>query len=123
MATIRRFEDLRAWQKARELTKAIYKISSQGEFARDFTLRDQVRRAAGSIMHNIAEGFDSGYDNEFVRFLRLARRSATEVQSELYIALDMNYIDNPTFERLYREANDCKKDINAFITYLTKSAR
>ena len=122
MATIRRFEDLRAWQKARELAKDVYKTSDQGAFSRDFTLKNQIRDAAGSVMHNIAEGFDSGYDNEFIRFLRIVRRSATEVQSELYIALDMNYIDNSTFNRIYEKAENCKKDINAFITYLSNAS-
>jgi four helix bundle protein len=123
MTTIRRFEDLRAWKKARELTKDVYRISSQGAFAKDFTLKIQIRDAAVGVMHNIAEGFDSGYDSEFIRFLRIARRSATEVQSELYIALDMNYIDHAAFERIYLKADECKKDINAFITYLNKSAK
>ena len=123
MPTIRRFEDLRAWQKARDLTKDVYEISSRGHFARDFTLRDQIRRAAGSVMHNIAEGFDSGYDNEFIRFLRIARRSATEVQSELYIALDMNYIDQTVFDRIYNQATECKKNINSFISYLNRSSQ
>jgi four helix bundle protein len=121
MATIRRFEDLRAWQKARALTKDVYKVSGQGAFNHDFSLKNQIRDASGSIMHNIAEGFDSGYDNEFIRFLRIARRSATEVQSELYIAMDMNYIDQNSFKHIYTQLDDCKKSINAFITYL-KSA-
>ncbi len=81
MATIRRFEDLECWQKARRLANAIYDFAEQSNFARDFQLRDQIRGAAGSVMHNIAEGFDAGTNPEFIRFLKLARRSASEVQS------------------------------------------
>ena len=82
MATIQRFEDLQSWQKARQLANAVYELTNQSGFAKDFRLRDQIRDAAGSVMHNIAEGFDSGTDPEFIRFLKIARRSASEVQSE-----------------------------------------
>ncbi len=85
MTTIRRFEDLEGWQKARKLANAIYDLTEQPRFAKDLKLRDQIRDAAGSVMHNIAEGFDAGYNPEFIRFLKLARRSASEVQSELVI--------------------------------------
>ena len=88
MATIRRFEDLKSWQKARQLANAIYDLTEQPRFAKDYKLRDQIRGAGGSVMHNIAEGFDSGTNPEFIRFLKLARRSASETQSELYLALD-----------------------------------
>ena len=80
---IQRFEDTRAWQEARTLTNMVYDASDEGPFATDFGLRDQIRRAAGSTMHNISEGFDAGSDAEFVRFLKYARRSASEVQSQL----------------------------------------
>ena len=79
MATIQRFEDLQSWQKARQLVNAVYDLTDQPGFAKDFKLRDQIRDAAGSVMHNIAEGFDSGTDPEFIRFLKIARRSASEV--------------------------------------------
>ncbi len=79
---IQRFEDIQVWQRARELVREVYAISGRGAFARDTGLRDQIRRAAGSVMHNIAEGFDVGSDAEFIRFLGYARRSATEVQSQ-----------------------------------------
>ncbi len=118
MAKIERFEDIRAWQEARALARMVYEISGQGGFARDFGLRDQIREAAGSVMHNIAEGFDAGSDSEFVRFLRYARRSATEVQSELYIALDQNYITHERFTQVYDQATRVKKLINGFIGYL-----
>jgi four helix bundle protein len=90
MSKIQRFEDLQSWQKARELSNRVYDITENGDFAHDFELRGQIRRAAGSVMHNIAEGFDAGSDAEFIRFLRIARRSASEVQSQLDLALDRN---------------------------------
>ena len=81
MAKIERFEDLQSWQKARLLTNLVYDLTSHTEFAKDFRLRDQIRDAAGSVMHNIAEGFDSGSNPEFIRFMKMARRSGSEVQS------------------------------------------
>jgi len=118
---VERFEDIRAWQAARDLTKEIYRLTNSGKFARDFKLRDQIRDASGSIMHNIAEGFDSSSDGEFARFLTLSRRSASEVQSELYIALDQNYISQEEFDIRKEQAESVKKQINAFITYLLQS--
>ena len=120
---IARFEDVKAWQEARTLTGMVYDASDDGPFARDFGLRDQIRRAAGSTMHNVAEGFDAGSDPEFVRFLKYARRSASEVQSQLYIALDRQYITQAQFQRIYDQATTVKKLINAFIGYLNKSPR
>ncbi len=89
---IRRFEDIEAWQLARELTRKVYALTKKPAFSRDFGLRDQIRKAAGSSMHNIAEGFDAESNSEFVRFLRYAKRSCSEVQSELYVAYDEAYI-------------------------------
>ena len=103
--TISRFEDIAAWQDARELTKNVYQCTSRMSFSRDFGLRDQIQRAAGSVMHNIAEGFDSGSDVEFVRFLRYAQRSCTEVQSELYVALDQKYISDQQFQAHFDQAS------------------
>ena len=85
MARVERFEDLKGWQKARQLANVIYDLTGNKTFARNFRLRDQIQSAAGSVMHNIAEGFDSGSDPEFIRFLKMARRSASETQSELYL--------------------------------------
>ncbi|MGQ9627965.1 MAG: four helix bundle protein [Anaerolineae bacterium] len=118
---IERFEDVKAWQEARLLTNMVYEVSDSGSFAKDFGLRDQIRRAAGSTMHNIAEGFDTGSDTEFIRFLKYARRSASEVQSQLYIALDQRYITQEQFRRIYDQATSVKRLINAFIGYLRKS--
>jgi four helix bundle protein len=92
MAKIERFEDLQSWQKGRQLTNMIYDLTEHPKFSKDFRLRDQIQDAAGSVMHNIAEGFDSGSNPEFIRFLKISRRSASEVQSELYLALDRKYI-------------------------------
>jgi four helix bundle protein len=121
MPTIKRFEDIQAWQTARELTNLVYEISSKGEFAKDFGLRDQIRRAASSVMSNIAEGFDAGFDSEFVRFLGYTRRSASETQSQLYTALDRNYISRDQFQNIYEKATSAKRLINALIAYLQKS--
>ena len=92
---IERFEDIEAWQLARELARKVYGLTKKTNFAGDFGLKGQIQDAAGSSMHNIAEGFDSETNPEFVRFLRYAKRSCTEVQSELYVALDQQYIIPP----------------------------
>jgi four helix bundle protein len=118
---IERFEDVKAWQVARDLTKLVYEVTSSGAFARDFRLKDQIRDAAGSVMHNIAEGFDAGSDAEFIRFLRYSRRSASEVQSQLYIALDQTYINTDQFRLIYDKATEVKKLVNGFIGYLRRS--
>ena len=89
---IERFEDIKAWQLARELTSQAYRMTKKTRFARDYELKGQIQSAAGSSMHNIAEGFDSETNAEFIRFLRYAKRSCSEVQSELYVALDHEYI-------------------------------
>ena len=88
MSGIERFEDIEGWQLARELTRRVYALTHEVEFSRDFGLKDQIQRAAGSALHNIAEGFDGGSNAEFARFLRYAQRSCTEVKSQLYVALD-----------------------------------
>lgn len=115
---IRRFEDIEGWQMARELTKSIYAITKQPLFAKDWELRNQIQSASGSVMHNIAEGFDAGSNPEFIRFLGYSQRSCTEVQSELYIALDQNYITKLEFNTLYEQADKTKKKIGGFIKYL-----
>jgi len=120
---IERFEDIQAWQAARELTRLIYALSQKAPFSHDFALRDQIRRAASSIMANIAEGYDSDTDAEFCRFLGYARRSATEVQSHCYTALDQEYITASEFEQVYNKAKDTKGLIGGFIRYLRLSPR
>ena len=121
MAKIERFEDIEAWQRARELAKQIYKISNDGPFARDFGLRDQIRRAAVSIMSNIAEGFERGSNKEFIQFLYIAKGSGGEVRAQLYVALDQGYIDRKNFTSLNRDAAEISRMISGFITYLSRS--
>ncbi len=120
MSTIKNFEELKAWQRARELAGYVYKLTRKELFSRDYGLRDQIQRAASSVMHNIAEGFESGSDPEFVRFLKMARRSAGEVQSQLYLALDITYITEEERQRAYALATEVKRLINAMMTYLRK---
>lgn len=103
---IERFEDLIAWQKARQLAAEIYRISAQSDFSRDFSLRDQIRRAAVSAMSNIAEGFDRGSRSEFHQFLVIAKASCAEVRSQLYVAQDVGYIDQKTFEIVSDSTNE-----------------
>jgi four helix bundle protein len=115
---IKRFEDIEAWQLARELTRKVYGLTKKDKFARDFGFRRQIQDAAGSSMHNIAEGFDSETNNEFVRFLRYAKRSCTEVQSELYMAVDQQYITKAEFNDIYDHAGRTRATIRGFIKYL-----
>ena len=103
---IARFEDLIAWQKARELTREIYRISRQGAFAKDFGLSGQIQRAAVSIMSNIAEGFERGGRGEFHQFLSTAKASCAEVRSQLYIALDNSYLDQAKFDELLAQSEE-----------------
>jgi four helix bundle protein len=121
MAKINRFEDLQSWQKARELANYIYDLTENPKFSKDFRLRDQIQGAAGSVMHNIAEGFDSGTNPDFIRFLKMSRRSASEVQSELYLALDRKYITDENLNTAYSLATESKRLINGMIAYLRKS--
>lgn len=106
MAKIERFEDLIAWQKARELTRAIYDVTRQGGFAKDYGLNGQIQRASVSIMSNIAEGFERGGRGEFHQFLSTAKASCAEVRSQLYVALDVGYLDKATFDRLMQQAEE-----------------
>jgi four helix bundle protein len=103
---IERFEDFVAWQKARVLTKVVYKISGSGDFYRDIGLRDQMRRASVSMMANIAEGFERGRPAEFHQFLSMAKSSCAELRSHLYVALDAGYIDVEVFETTLRQAEE-----------------
>lgn len=121
MSAFQRFEDIEAWQKARDLTKAIYALSNDGQFARDFGLRDQIRRASVSIMSNIAEGFGRGGNKEFMQFLSTAKGSAAEVQAQLYVALDANHINNDQFHSLYALAQSTGNMIGGLMRYLAKS--
>lgn len=118
---IERFEEINAWQEARKLTNMVYEVTKHQNFAKDFGLRDQVRRAAVSIMSNIAEGYESQSKDDFVRFLYYAKRSAGEVRSELYVARDQKYLDVKEYESLLAQAEICVKMISKFISYLKQS--
>ena len=115
---IERFEDIEAWQLARELARKVYALTKNTKFAKDFGLKGQIQDAAGSSMHNIAEGFDSETNPEFVRFLRYAKRSCTEVQSELYVAMVQQYITDAKFQDVYDHAGRTRAAIRGFIKYL-----
>ena len=117
---IEKFEDIEAWKLARELTRNIYRSTKKPGFAKDFGLKNQIQEAAGSSMHNIAEGFDSETNPEFIRFLRYAKRSCTGVQSELYVALDEKYISADEFKVAYELAGRTRAAIRGFINYLVK---
>lgn len=110
--TVARFEDLIAWQKARAFNRSIYNVTRDGAFSRDFGLRDQIRRAAVSVMSNIAEGFDRGGKREFHQFLVIARASCAEVRSQLYVALDAGYLSRNQFETLHRQAEEVGRIVN-----------
>ena len=118
MSTAKRFEDLDVWQKARDLTNSIYKLSSTGNFSRDFGLRDQMRRAAVSIMSNIAEEFESQTQVMFIQFLGRAKGSAGVVRAQLYIAKDQDYISSEDFGSAFALAETCSKQLARFIHYL-----
>src|SRR4030065_881965 len=115
---IEKFEELDSWKKARELADAVYDLTDQKGFRRDLQLCGQMRDASGSVMHNIAEGFDAGSDAEFIRFLKISRRSASEVQSQLYLALDRKYITTNQLQMAYDKAVEVKKLNNGLIAYL-----
>ncbi|MEW6181618.1 MAG: four helix bundle protein [Bacillota bacterium] len=113
-------EDLEAWKKARELARIIYQITSAGEFSHDFSLRDQIRRAAISVMSNIAEGFECKGDKEFRHFLSIAKGSAAEVKAQIYIAKDAELISETQFADLYELTSEVGRLTSGMIKYLTK---
>jgi four helix bundle protein len=121
MGKIEQFEDIEAWKKAREFTRDIYQITGTNEFARDFGLRDQLRRAAISVMSNIAEGFERDGNKEFQQFLYLAKGSCGEIRAQLYIALDQGYIAHDDFVKLATKALEINRMLAGFITYLQRS--
>ena len=125
---IERFEDIEAWQLApvcrrtgrRELTRKVYHLTEKPGFVRDYGLKKQIQDAAGSSMHNIAEGFDSETNAEFIRFLRYSKRSCTEVQSEFYVAVDEGYISPGEFKDVYGQARRTHAAVRGFINYRKK---
>jgi len=122
MATIERFEDIEAWRDTRALVKRVYELTGDGVFARDFVLRDQIRRAAMSIMSNVAEGLERGSPKDFVRFLYMAKGSAGEVRSQLYAAADLRYVSEERSMELRTIVESISRRIAAFIRYLTPDA-
>jgi len=121
MATIKKFEDIEAWQKGRQLKLEVYRFSKRGDFIKDFALREQIRRAAISVTANIAEGFERDGNREFIQFLSNSKGSCGEVQDHLYTALDEQYITKDEFERLYAQAAQVGGLIGEFMNYLKRS--
>ena len=121
MSKIQRFEDLEAWKISREITKEIYRICKNDPFKRDFGLCNQICRASVSIMSNIAEGFERDGDKEFINFLSIAKGSVGEVRSQLYVALDQNYISESEFKIIYEKAVENSRIISGLINYLKNS--
>jgi four helix bundle protein len=119
---ITRFEDIESWKRARGFANDIYRTTATGKFARDFALRDQIRRAVISVLSNIAEGFERGGDNEFLQFLSVAKGSCGEARAQLYVALDQSYITPSEFEFLSISANEVSQLIAGLMKYLRKSS-
>jgi len=120
---IERFEDLIAWQKARELTRVIYQVSQRGAFAKDFGLSAQIQRAAVSIMANIAEGFERGGRGEFHQFLSTAKASCAEVRSQLYVAFDVGYLGQAEFEQLLAQAEEVARIVGGLRVAVQKQRK
>ena len=123
MGKFNSFEEINSWQKARHFNKRVYEITDNQNFKRDFDLARQIRRASISISSNIAEGFERNTDKEFIHFLYIAKASAGEVRSQLYLASDLNYIEKVEFEELFKNVSDISKLISGFIKYLNDSQK
>jgi four helix bundle protein len=120
MATIKRFEDLEAWKKARELNRKVYRMTREGPLAKDYGLCDQLRRASVSVMSNIGEGFERDGTKEFIQFLSVAKGSTGEIRAQLYAALDAPYIDQDTFDEMYASAAEVGRIIAGLMDYLQR---
>lgn len=121
MATIQKFEDFEIWQKARLLSQKVYPLTFKEPIASDFRLKDQMRGSCGSIMDNIAEGFERGSKNEFTNSLTIAKGETGELKSQLYRSLDNKYITEGIFRELYSLADELTRMLTGFINYLNKS--
>ncbi|MCX6825061.1 MAG: four helix bundle protein [candidate division SR1 bacterium] len=120
---ITQFEDMEIWKNAIELSMIIYKTTNQGEFKKDFGLRDQIRRAANSVSSNIVEGFERQNNNEFIRFLKIAKGSCGEVRNQTYIALNAGHVNESNFEILRNSSLALSKQISGFIKYLENNRK
>ena len=121
MAKIHKFEDIVGWQKARDLCKYVYSLTKHSSFSHDFGLRDQIQRAAVSVMSNIAEGFESQNNKTFIRYLYIAKGSCAEVRTQTYVALDQGYICHEEFAKLQQLSNETSSLIGGFINYLSQN--
>lgn len=120
MGTFQSFDEIDVWRKARELTRLIYRVTSCGSFERDFGLKDQIRRASVSIMSNIAEGSERGGTREFLQFLSMAKGSAGETRSLLYVAFDQKYFEESLFLEMSNRALEISRMISGLMSYLRK---
>ena len=120
---ITRFENLDCWQNARDVANRVYRACNANEFKREYNLIGQIKGAAASIMANIAEGFSRRGNKEFIQFLFVAKSSAAELQSHLYIALDQEYINRQQFDELYEEIDKVQRQISNFIKYLNSTLK
>ena len=121
MAKIEKFEDIEAWKLAREITRLIYQVSSEGNFSKDFALVNQIRRASISILSNIAEGFERSGNKEFLQFLAIAKGSCGEVRAQLYVAFDQKYIDKTKFREIAEKLSETSRLIAGLMKYLQQS--
>ncbi|HKI44958.1 MAG TPA: four helix bundle protein [Balneolales bacterium] len=122
MATIKRFEDLEVWQMARDISKAVYDLYAQNDpFSKDYKLKDQINGSSGSVMDNIAEGFERGGNKEFINFLSIAKGSLGEVKSQLYRAYDRDYVSQEVLEKMKMQCDERASKIGRFINYLNQS--
>jgi four helix bundle protein len=121
LSSFKSFEEIEGWKKSRYLVRKVYEITGRGSFAKDFGLRDQIRRASVSAMSNIAEGFERVGTKEFIQFLSLAKGSAGEVRSQLYVALDQGFLGQSQFEELCSLVSEVSRLTSGLITYLKKA--
>lgn len=120
---IKKFEDLKIWQQSLKATKVIYDLTAKKEFAKDFGLRDQIRRSIISVSSNIVEGFEKNNNNEFIRFFKIAKGSVGEARNQLYIAHTVGYISDDEFEKTNKLLIDIANQIGSFITYLSENKK